>query len=1176
MRRPAERIGQQLENQWSRSGSAAGTSYAESFGRAFNQRFRRTNPFTSDKLGGLLGASFGAPIRGLTTLAGTLTTVTIAGAGFVAVAGTLVTGIAGLGSIAAESAASVALLPAVLASMTGYAAALVVAFEGMGDALSAVMDGDEKKLNAALKELAPSAREAVRAVQQLRPQLAAIRRETQQSLFEGLNDDIARLGDKLLPRLKRGLSRVAEGLNVQFEALLGSLTDSSNIRDFGRILDQTGVAAERAAPGLRSFVDAFTDIAAVGSDFLPKMADGFTTLTEKFADWAKENRESGELRKSMEESIATLKQFGRTVRDFGVAAANVFRAAERASGDFGDRLEGVAKQVRAWTESTEGEATLDTFFEGIAEAADAALPVLIALGKVLTTTVVPLLADVATRTGPAFERFVLGIGTALHTAEPGISALADGIAALLDSLDSDTMESFGDFLGTIGDQTGRVLEEFGPDLAEGLRKILPALEDLARGFADLLVTLSPLLPVLGDVVAWFSGTFGDALSAIAALVKPLVSAFSDLNDSMDGLPATVGAAVAAFLALRRVLSKFSLRKQLEEGTKGTGRVLSDAIERETKNAERTAEKSGKRIGSKLRKGILAVAGTSAAVGIGSSILSDVEDEIEAGKEQLGNTLSGALEVAALASGPWGWGLWIGNEIVDGIFGVDLVDKIGAFLADVAHNTKDAFSNFLEHGFTDEGLGMTKDVTDLAGGLLGIDTSKLDEVGEKLKGITENSENLRAHLDGVFAGIEETDPSGLKIIKDYLGDISGTSQTSKRNIEKLVEAASSGDAAAIHSLRDALRGIAQASVEGEHGIRGLIEALISGADKLPGEVGGLFNFRDLGESAAEAKPPIDELNGSLKEFKENSNSAGESSGFLNGYLGGVAGASFEAQTNVHGLSNALIQYQTASSTTAQTTMWLQTVLGLTAGVFGSSMALMVQSAIAGWGRITESSTDGMNNFASTVQVGMDRSRGLFSTGMNNLNAVNRRGWGEMRDGTRSGSGDVVSLVAGLADRIVSAVSGLSGPMFQAGIAAMNGLAAGIRAGAGAAEVAAARAASNALAATRAMFRMASPSKAFREIGVYAGEGLALGLLDSRNTVARAATQMAQAALPNRPLGVSSLPTLAGGTGVPAARSAGVSHNRTVNNTWHVHTASQDPRAVAAALQARYDHALTGVV
>src|SRR5690606_38102501 len=126
--------------------------------------------------------------------------------------------------------------------------------------------------------------------------------------------------------------------------------------------------------------------------------------------------------------------------------------------------------------------------------------------------------------------------------------------------------------------------------------------------------------------------------------------------------------------------------------------------------------------------------------------------------------------------------------------------------------------------------------------------------------------------------------------------------------------------------------------------------------------------------------------------------------------------------------------------------------------------------------------------------------------------------------------------------------------------------GIAAGARAAEVAAARAASNALAATRAMFRMASPSKAFREIGVYAGEGLALGLLDSRNTVARAATQMAQAALPNRPLGVSSLPTLAGGTGVPAARSAGVSHNRTVNNTWHVHTASQDPRAVAAALQA----------
>lgn len=134
-----------------------------------------------------------------------------------------------------------------------------------------------------------------------------------------------------------------------------------------------------------------------------------------------------------------------------------------------------------------------------------------------------------------------------------------------------------------------------------------------------------------------------------------------------------------------------------------------------------------------------------------------------------------------------------------------------------------------------------------------------------------------------------------------------------------------------------------------------------------------------------------------------------------------------------------------------------------------------------------------------------------------------------------------VASGIGGKIKSGLGNLASLLYNAGRDVVLGLINGIKSMAGAAVNAAKGVVSDAVGGAKRLLGIASPSKVFRQIGVYSGQGLALGLEASRRTVQAAANSLLS---------------------IPSAQSAQVAMTQTV-----------DLNAQAAALRTKADITLS---
>ena len=122
---------------------------------------------------------------------------------------------------------------------------------------------------------------------------------------------------------------------------------------------------------------------------------------------------------------------------------------------------------------------------------------------------------------------------------------------------------------------------------------------------------------------------------------------------------------------------------------------------------------------------------------------------------------------------------------------------------------------------------------------------------------------------------------------------------------------------------------------------------------------------------------------------------------------------------------------------------------------------------------------------------------------------------------------VQMVA-LTRNMVSSVTAMRPAMYSGGYSAGNAISQGLRAGilsGGAGAISAAITIANqALRAAKSALAIKSPSRAFAEVGEFAGEGLAIGMLDSGRRVEQSAEKMAKSALTGTLRVVDELQTL----------------------------------------------------
>lgn len=266
--------------------------------------------------------------------------------------------VAQLGAGLLEASQAAAVLPAALAGSAAVIGTLVVGMQGVGTALDAL--GDAEKFAEALKDLSSEARATVKELDRMRPGFRELRLNTQNALFRGLDKTIGRLGRTALPRLRTGLEDIATELNDGFQLWADWARQQGPMRDLTRILDNTGKAVGILGPAGRDFAAAMTDIAAVGSDFLPLLARSAADAASNFREFIRDARESGRLREFIQDGIDAFGDLLVIVRNVGSIIGSVFRGLSGQSGGFLNNVREITDRWREFLRSSEGQEGLAT------------------------------------------------------------------------------------------------------------------------------------------------------------------------------------------------------------------------------------------------------------------------------------------------------------------------------------------------------------------------------------------------------------------------------------------------------------------------------------------------------------------------------------------------------------------------------------------------------------------------------------------------------------------------------------------------------------------------------------------------------------------------------------------------------------------------------------------------
>lgn len=527
-----------------------------------------------------IGQKFGSALAGAVGAGSKLVLIGTAAGAAIAGVGALTSGVLGLGAALIQASGAAALLPAALIAVQAISATVKLGVQGMSDAFKALGSGDTQALNEAMKKLAPSAREVVSAAQQLKPAFDKLQLNVQQNLFSGLGTRVRDLGTRYMPILRTGLSGIATELNGAGKGLLDFANDGEVAGQVSSIFDNIRATVHNLAPSLANVASALLDVGHVGAGFLPGLAQGFTNLTAKFADFIRESAASGNLQQFIQNAINTLKQLGDIAKNVGGILSDLFGAAQDAGGGgFLNTLQQATAAIRQFTSSAEGHQALVSMFQAVGAAVSAILPIITGLASIVGTTLAPVLLQLVQVVGPALQGVLGPLGAAIQAAAPGLLALGQGFAAMVAGI-APALPAIGQLVAVLGNGLGQVMATLGPvigqfasvlagTLAQAIPPLVPIITQLVKVIGDILTAvapligpilqlvgaaLQPLITIVQALVPPFQTLINAVLKALQPILPVIAQAFSQVGTALAPLAGALGQAIVQiFTALLPVL-----------------------------------------------------------------------------------------------------------------------------------------------------------------------------------------------------------------------------------------------------------------------------------------------------------------------------------------------------------------------------------------------------------------------------------------------------------------------------------------------------------------------------------------------------------------------------------------------------------------------------------------------
>jgi len=418
----------------------------------------------------------------------------------------------------------VALLPAGLSVLLAAILPVVVAFQGFGEAVSALASGDIDKINEALKKLSPSAASVAREVAALLPMLKSFQRVVQEAFFSQVKGDFTNVVRTLFPLMEKGFVTVASAVGKLVSSFADLLTKASSLQTFREIFATTGRIIEKLTPSFVKFADMLLGTVHAALPFIERIAVAFGKALDTFSAFVNKSMETGDFNQFIEDAITTVKELIDLGKALGKVLGTLFAGTEESGHGLIKTLTDVLLKLDAFLKTAEGQDAIKLLVisvEAFGIALFATLQTLIFFWRVFENTLTFL-----EKVGRGFISFVTTIGEWLGKI-PGfitefISGIPEMVAGFFQSMIDRALQVIGIGIGLI------LFAVF-----ELPKQIISAIENLPEQIYNALVTIGPLVV----------GIFSDALTAAKNFV---VNGFNEIMDFITSVPDRIKSLIPSF------------------------------------------------------------------------------------------------------------------------------------------------------------------------------------------------------------------------------------------------------------------------------------------------------------------------------------------------------------------------------------------------------------------------------------------------------------------------------------------------------------------------------------------------------------------------------------------------------------------------------------------------------
>lgn len=454
-------------------------------------------------------------------------------------------------------------LPALAGVAVAAIAPLIIAFQGIGGAVSAGLSGDTEAFNQALKGLAPSARSVVKEIVGLGPAFKSIKANVQGAFFAPLVGTIKPLAQTLLPVLNNGLTIAAKSLGRFAAGFVDLLTSNDIVEDIGDVFESTSRIIDRIAPSLVNLGGVLFGVMEKGLPFVERFFAAIGTGIDRFTSFLGGIQQDGRLNSWLEKASAILGDTVRLAKELGTYLLTILggEIGDNGASFINDFADAVAR-LNAYLKSEDGQKALHNIgvltkaagaaFLFFVESESSMLAALnFAFDAVRTFgSALEAIGGAAVTAGAAIGDFAVFIGTtvadafttAYHAVLDFFTYIGTGIhdffTETIPAAFSATVEWFEALPGKIGDalQSGaNSTKGFFLDLLKGwYADVLEGIGILVGFFLATPYLIKTALTSAGSFIAdTFKEGFANALEAATAGIDWIVDAVLSIPGRLD-------------------------------------------------------------------------------------------------------------------------------------------------------------------------------------------------------------------------------------------------------------------------------------------------------------------------------------------------------------------------------------------------------------------------------------------------------------------------------------------------------------------------------------------------------------------------------------------------------------------------------------------------------------------